>query len=377
MRKAVLFVLCIVISATSFANEALTKIKHIEGLKQELFALSDDEEHWDEREKLRNEIDKEIYILQTDEFIVNSNEECFSFELSKDSFSASLAFDSEEVFHCENSISSIEANLTKSAQISFSVHIKENRPSEYEIMIWKITLLNQKGKTCSQKAINESRTFTFNPITDVDWENHEINQKNSAAFRNHETSSTDEIDFQKSEQIDWSLKDERTTDINFAYNCYWNGNGWQCASLSLSVERSIYDKYFFFGGNFEAGSDNALVPLAWIAWVFDKVQKDDPNSTEKDKKWFETLLSSDYKVFITATARAGLMFPFFKSKIFRIFAETGSINNSSGTGGGASMIFYKYSSPGGYLAMNLEYSIFHTYKVPVSQKANIGIRIAF
>lgn len=41
------------------------------------------------------------------------------------------------------------------------------------------------------------------------------------------------------------------------------------------------------------------------------------------------------------------------------------------------MIFYKYSNPGGYIAMNLEYSIFHTYKVPVSQKANIGIRIAF
>lgn len=298
MKKAAVFVLCIMFSATSFANEALTKIKHIEGLKQELFALSDDEDHCDKREKLRNEIDKEIYILQTDEFIVNSNEECFSFELSKDSFSASLTFDYEEVFHCENSISSIEANLTKSAQLSFSVHIKENSPSKYEIMIWKISLLNQKGKLCSQKSIEESRTFAFNPKTDVDWKNHETNKKTSSAFIKYETSSANEIDFQESEQIDWSLKDERSTDVNFAYNCYWTGNGWQCASLSLSVERSLYDKHFFFGGNFEAGSDNALVPIAWILWVCDNTKKDDSDSEDKNEQKNETsTLPEDYKLF--------------------------------------------------------------------------------
>ena len=237
-------------------------------------------------------------------------------------FSLSLYFDSEEIFHYESFISNLEAAIAQSAQVSFVVHAKEKAPSEYDIIIFEISIFNLKGQKISQKPIQETKTFAFLPKTDVDWKNGETVQEN-------EVISQEEL-----EEIDWSLESERTADINFAYNCYWNGKSWHCASLSLSFERSLYDKALFFGGNFEAGSDNPLIPIVWILSVFLDDESDSSNT------------------------------------------EAGCKNNSGGIGGGSSLIFYKYTSPRGYFALNLEYGIFHTYQAPISHKANMGIRVA-
>lgn len=360
MKKAFFFVFCILFSTASFAQDALTKIKHIEDLKQELFTLRNDEDHLAQRKILRAQIRRETLELENTVFSLDSGKECLSFDLSENSFSISLHFDSEEIFHYESIISNLEAAIAQSAQVSFVVRAKEKAPSEYDIIIFEISVFNLKGQKISQKPIQETKTFAFLPKTDVDWENDETVQKSEVISQEEE-----------SEEIDWTLESERTADINFAYNCYWNGKNWHCASLSLSFERTLYDKGLFFGGNFEAGSDNPLIPIVWILSLFlDDDDESDSASTD------DSLFSDDYKFFITFTARAGFVFPLSKSGIFRIFAEAGCKNNSGGIGGGSSLIFYKYTSPRGYFALNLEYGIFHTYQAPVSHKANIGIRVA-